>query len=81
MLMAGSIATDDDKQIVLADLANQSGFYRVTGPGFSAEDRAFCDGMRAVFGHASKFLSMTDAELRDLQEAARQEAIADSQRD
>lgn len=79
--MAGAPATDEDKQIVLADLANASGFFRVSGPGFSGEDRAFSDGMRAVYGHAHKFLTMTEAELRDLQEAARAEALADSQRD
>jgi hypothetical protein len=37
--------------------------------------------MRATFAHAKKFLLMTDTELHELETAARQEAIADAQRE
>lgn len=79
VLMPGSTATNEDKQIVLADLANKSGFYRVSGPGFSAEDRAFADGMRATYGAIHAFLRMTDDERRSLEEAARHEAQVDAE--
>lgn len=68
-----------EAQIVLADLANASGFYRVNGPEFSAEARAFADGERSVYGRIFRFLRMSDAEVRQLEEAARAEAIADAQ--
>lgn len=81
VLMPGSTATNEDKQIVLADLANKTGFFRVSGMGFSAEDRAFSDGMRAVYGVIHTMIRMTDDERRSLEEAARQEAIADAQQE
>jgi hypothetical protein len=79
VLVSGGTSTDEDKQIVLADLANASGFYRVSGPGLTAEDRAFADGMRSVYARVHVFLRMTDQEIRNLEEAARQEAIIDSE--
>jgi hypothetical protein len=81
VFMPGGGATDEDKELVLADLANASGYYRVSGAGFSGEDRAFADGMRTTFGHALRFLLLSDDELRQLEEAARQEALADAQQD
>ena len=71
-------SSDEDRQIVLADLSSFTGFYRVSGPGLSAEDRAFADGMRAAYGRIYRFLRMTDDEVRSLEEAARQEAITDA---
>lgn len=68
--------TEKDAQIVLADFAAYTGFYRVNGPGVAGEDRAFADGMRAAYGRLFGFLRMTDDERRQLEEAARQEAIA-----
>lgn len=78
VFLPGATPTDEDKDIVLADLANASGYYRVTGSGFSGEDRAFADGMRTVFGHAKSFLLMSQDELIELEEAARLEALADA---
>ena len=67
----------EEAEIVLADLAAFSGFYRVTYPG--AGDLAFNEGMRAVYGHIFRFLRMTDQEIRELEEAARYEAVISSQ--
>ncbi len=72
-------ASEAQKQMVLADLANASGFYRVSGPEMSGETRAFMDGMRAVYGRVFRFLHLSEQEVRELEEAARQEAIADSE--
>lgn len=67
----------EDAEIVLADLAAFSGFYRVTPPG--AGDMAFNEGKRAVFGHIFSMLRMTDEEVRRLEEAARHEAVVSAE--
>ena len=72
-------ADKKDAQVVLTDLANFSGFYRVTGPGFSSDDRAFADGMRAAYGRVHNFIRTTPEEARQLEEAARAQAIADAE--
>ena len=69
---------NEDVQIVLADLADYTGFYRVNGEGIPADDRAFSDGKRAAFGRLFRFLNLTDEEKAALVQAARTEAIASS---
>ena len=73
-----TFATADGK-IVLADIANRTGFFRVNGPDIPSDQRAFADGMRAVYGSILPFLNLSDIDLAELAEAARQEAIADAQ--
>lgn len=65
-------------QMVLADIANDTGFYRVNGEGVSPDDRAFSDGKRAAFGRIYRFLNLTDEEQQALQVAARAEAMTDA---
>lgn len=67
----------EEAEIVLADLAEHSGFYRVTHP--DAGNLAFNEGMRAVYGRIHRFLRMSDQEFRDLEAAAREEAIVSSE--
>ena len=67
-----------EAQMVLADLANFTGFYRANGPGFTDSDRAHSDGMRLAYGRIHQFLRMTDDERRQLEEAARLEAVTDA---
>ena len=67
---------DPDAQIVLSDLADFTGFYRVNGQGIPPDDRAFSDGMRAAFGRLFRFLNLTDEERAALAEAARAETLA-----
>lgn len=69
----------EDAQIVLSDLANWTGFYRVNGPETGADERAWADGSRSAFGRIFRFLRLSDIERRQLEEAARQEAIADTE--
>lgn len=64
-----------DAEIVLADLANYSGFYRVTEPG--AGPLEFQEGKRAIFGRIFRFLRMSANEAVSLEEAARAEALTD----
>lgn len=65
-----------DAEIVLADLANHSGFYRVTEPG--AGSLEYAEGKRAVYGRVFRFLRMSEAETAALEESARAEAVTDA---
>ena len=64
--------------MVLADLAAHSGFYQVAAPGASAGELAEANGRRAVYGRVFRFLRLSGDEVRALEEAARQEALADA---
>jgi hypothetical protein len=68
---------DGDADMVLADIANASGFYLVSGPSVDATTRAFNDGKRAVMARILYFLNMPADAARRLEEAARMEALAD----
>lgn len=76
-----NVFSREEGRIVLADLANRTGFFRVNGPDIPSDQRAFADGMRAVYGSILPILNLSDTDLAALAEAARQEAIADAQRD
>lgn len=71
-------ASKRQAEMVLADLARESGFFTTMGAPFSHDERAHRDGQRAVFGHIYRFLRMTSGELTALQEAARVEALIDA---
>lgn len=72
VFMSGS----GDAEIVLADLADFTGFFRVNGAGIPPDDRAFSDGMRAAYGRLFRFLNLTDEERSALIDAARTETLA-----
>jgi hypothetical protein len=65
--------SEEDQNLVLIDLANVSGFYRVTSPavGASRDDILFNEGQRAVYARIFRFLRMSDAEMISLETAAR----------
>ncbi len=65
-----------DAEIVLSDLANVTGFYRVTEPGAGTLD--YQEGKRAVYGRVFRFLRMSADERAGLEEAARAEALSDA---
>jgi|SRR5690606_19704852 len=69
----------EEAEIVLADLAEHSGFYRFTPPVSGELEMAFNEGKRAVFAHIFNLLRMTDEEVRNLEMAARHEAVISSQ--
>ena len=71
-------ATKQEAQMVLADLANHSGFYQVLPPGAGASELAEANGKRAAFGRLFRFLRLSTEELAELEQAARQEALADA---
>lgn len=69
--------TKAEQEMVLADLANESGFYKVTVPG-TGLSLEYETGKRFLFGRMFRFLNMSDEEWRELQIASRQEAMIDS---
>jgi hypothetical protein len=71
---------DESTEIVLADLANYCGFYKVPPIGSPPETLLVDQGLRAAFGRLFSFLAMTDDQLAALEGAARREAIADSEK-
>lgn len=66
-----------DADIVLADIANTSGFYLVSGPKIDGTERAFNDGKRAVMARILGLLNMPPEAAQRLEQAARMEAFAD----
>lgn len=65
-------ASDDDQNLVLLDLADFSGFYRVNPPGV---ELSYYEGMRAVYGRVFRFLRMSDGERVSLENAARETSL------
>lgn len=68
-------------ELVLSDLAAHTGFYRVEPPNgdLTAYQAGYGNGLRAAFGRLFQFLTLSDEQLRALEEAARQEAAAEQE--
>jgi len=66
-------------ELVLADLANFCGFYKVPPIGSPPETLLVDQGLRAAFGRLFSFLSLSDERMAELEKAAREEAYADSE--
>lgn len=66
-------------EIVLADMANFMGFYKVPPIGAPPETLLVDQGLRAAFGRLFSFLSLSEDRLAALEEAARREAMADDE--
>lgn len=70
---------DESTELVLSDLANFCGFYKVPPIGSPPETLLVDQGMRSAFGRIFHFLSMPEEKLKALEEAARREAVADEE--
>ncbi len=68
-------ATQDQRDVVLTDLADFCGYYKVQGPGSDPDTRAFNEGMRSAFGRIMSHLRMTPDERDALERAARHEGF------
>lgn len=68
-------ATDQQREMVLVHLAEISGFYTVRPPGLSADERAYYEGARSVFGMIVANTSMTPDERVALEQASRHESF------
>lgn len=73
--------TKEEAGLVLADLADFTGFYKVADAEATDAVLRHHAGQRSVFGRILAALRMTDAELLRLEEAARREAFNLSQGD
>ncbi len=67
--------SESQRDMVLVDLADFSGFYQVLGPGVSPDERAFREGARSVFGRILSHLNMTPDEREALEQATRHETL------
>ncbi|SFO06026.1 hypothetical protein SAMN04488056_10310 [Cohaesibacter marisflavi] len=70
-------ASKDDFEIIMADLANFSGWDRYCDHPPDNAEAQFNEGKRSVFGRAFSFLTMTRGERIALSQAALEEARAE----
>lgn len=68
----------DDQAIVLADLASKSGFYRVSSSYVSNDALRHQEGMRDLYSHIFRHLSLAPEDIASLENAARLESVADN---
>jgi hypothetical protein len=66
----------EDVELVLIDLAAFCGFYQVEQGGVTADELNHHAGRRAAFGRIFNFLSLSDAQLMAMEQAARDEAAS-----
>jgi hypothetical protein len=65
----------ENGQIVLADLAKEAGFFRVTpAKGTSSRELWQQEGKRWLYGHIDAYLNLSEADFEALRYAARREA-------
>jgi len=69
--------TDAERDAVFVHLANASGYYRVSPPGLTADERAYNEGKRSMFGEIVAKIYLTDDERSALERATRHEALTD----
>lgn len=72
----GSPSTDD-QAIVLADLTSHSGFNRVSSSFTSSDELRHREGMRDLYSHIFRHLSLAPEDVMSLENAARLESVAD----
>jgi len=63
------------QDMVLADLAAQSGFYKVSHESVSSSALTYREGKRALFAQIFSALSLSPNDMSQLENAARHEAI------
>ena len=68
----------EDQSIVLADLASQSGFYRVSSAELSADALRQQEGMRQLYSVIFGYLTLAQDDVIALENAARLESVADN---
>jgi RNA-binding protein YlmH len=66
----------EQQELVLADLAAQSGFYKVSHSSLSSDALRQQEGKRELFGHIFAMLAMSAEDKHALEIAARHEAAA-----
>jgi hypothetical protein len=67
----------EDVELVLVDLATFCGFYQVEERGAGGDDLNHWAGRRAAFGRIFSFLSLSEGQLKAMEQAARDEAAGE----
>lgn len=67
---------NEDQELVLVDLADYSGFYRVTPVDTGRDQIVFNEGLRSLYGRIFRYLRMSDHERQSLEAAARETAAS-----
>lgn len=68
-----------DAQMVLADLADYCGYYKVFDPAVPMSVMADHNARRAVFGRIFHFTNLSEDERKELHQAARRETVANEE--
>ena len=68
----------EDQSIVLADLASHSGFSRVSSSDVSSDALRHKEGMRELYSHIFRHITLSPADVLSLENAARYESVADN---
>lgn len=64
----------EQPEMILADLAQFTGFYAVAEPNTSNEALQYNAGQRAAFARILHFLTLSDTDMQGLEQAARAES-------
>lgn len=72
-------ASQQDRDLVLADLANQTGYYRVSTAETPDTDLRFAEGKRFVMARILHHLRMPHELQQQLEDAARQEQLTNTE--
>lgn len=78
VLVAGN-ATQQDRDLVLTDLANHTGYYRVSPADTPDADLRFAEGKRFVMARILHHLRMPRELQQALEDAARQEQLTNTE--
>lgn len=71
-----AVFTSPDGQIVLADLAANSGFYFASDANLTERQAGYGDGRKAVYARILGMLRLTEREREDLEIGFREEVIS-----
>lgn len=74
VFLKGHSPTDQDKEIVLADMLANSGFSKVSPSSITSRTLWQIEGMRAMYSTVWKHLTLSDSDVRELENAARFES-------
>lgn len=72
-------ATQQDRDLVLTDLANSTGYYRVSPADTSDAELRFAEGKRFAMARILHHLRMPQETLQKLEEAAKEEQLTNTE--
>ena len=70
-------ATQEQRDIVMVDLAKASGYYNTTSPDVSDGALRYAEGQRSIFARILQFMNPPISELTAMRKAVQEETLAD----